>query len=401
MKVYQINSVCGTGSTGKIACDLADVLQKKGSQSRIAYGRGSSNRENTFRFESDTGVMLHGVLSRITDRHAFYSAAATKKLIADIKNFAPDIIHLHNLHGYYVHIGLLFDFLKQYDKPVVWTLHDCWTFTGHCAQFDRIGCDKWKTQCSACPQKKEYPASLLLDGSEHNYKDKKRLFTSLDKLTVVTPSEWLADLAKQSYLGKYDVRVIPNGIDLSVFKPTHEDIRTQYGLQDKRILLGVAGVWTEQKGLPDFGIMAENLPDGYQIVLVGLTKKQIAQLPDGIVGIERTENAKQLATLYTQAHAFLNPTYEDTFPTTNLEALACGTPVFTYQTGGSGESVAEGCGAVIPKTNNIKQNALLLMQAACEATPDRKACLQHTQTFDKFAQFEKYISLYGALTAAQ
>lgn len=401
MKVYQINSVCGAGSTGKIACDLADVLQKKGAQSRIAYGRGGSNRDNTFRFESDLGVMLHGVLSRITDRHAFYSAAATKKLIEDIRNYAPDLIHLHNLHGYYVHIGLLFEFLKDYGKPVIWTLHDCWTMTGHCAHFDFIGCEKWKTQCAACPQKNEYPASLFLDGAERNYKDKKRLFTSLDNLTVVTPSAWLADLAKQSYLGKYDVRVIPNGIDLSVFRPTHEDIRTRYGLQDQKILLGVAGVWTDRKGLPDFKEMAAHKPDDTALVLVGLTKQQIARLPDGIRGIERTENAKALAALYTQAHAFLNPTYEDTFPTTNLEALACGTPVFTYQTGGSGESVGNGCGAVIPKTDDRKHNALALLQAACAATPDRAACLQHAQAYDKYTQFEKYISLYGELTAAQ
>ncbi len=401
MKVYQINSVCGTGSTGRIACDLADVLQKHGSDSRIAYGRGDCKRENTFRFESDPGVMLHGVLSRITDRHAFYSASATKKLIADIKQYDPDVIHLHNLHGYYVNIALLFDFLSSYGKPVVWTLHDCWAFTGHCAFFESIGCDKWKTQCSSCPQKKVYPASLFADSSVKNHKDKKRLFTSVPDMTVITPSKWLAGLTKQSCLGKYDIRVIPNGINLTSFKPTHSEIRGKYGLQDKKILLGVAGVWTEYKGLPDFTELNKILPEEYVIVLVGLTNKQIEQLPDGIVGIARTESAEELAAFYTQAHAFINPTYEDNFPTTNLEALACGTPVFTYQTGGSVESVFENCGAIVPKTKDIAQNAAAMLQAVLTTGTDTQSCLLQAQNYDKFEQFEKYISLYGELAAKQ
>lgn len=388
MKVYQINSVCGYGSTGRIVMDLADTLRAGGDECRIGYGRGTCTDPRAFRFASDLEVKLHGVLSRITDRHGFYSNAATKRLIADIRAYEPDVIHLHNLHGYYLNVSLLFSFLKTYGKPVVWTLHDCWAFTGHCAYFDYAGCSKWKTECHNCQQKKKYPASFFADHSRQNYRDKKNLFTSLPNLTLVTPSQWLYDLTKQSYLGDSDIRCIPNGIDLSAFYA----IPSRKG--DRLIILGAASVWDERKGLQDFILLRSILSEKYEIVLVGLEQDQIDALPKGIQGIRRTNNVQELAQLYRDAFVFVNPTYEDNFPTTNLEALACGTPVITYDTGGSPESIDETCGIVVKKGSDRLQNVKALSEAIINCNLQRENCAEKGARFEKKLQFQKYVQLY-------
>ena len=203
MKVFQMNSTCGFGSTGRIAADILKELEKCGGEGIIAYGRNSAPENvNSYRIGSDLDVKIHGVLSRITDRQGFYSTSATKKLIEKIKDYNPDIIHLHNIHGYYLNVALLFDFLKEYNKPIVWTLHDCWAFTGHCAYFSFNGCEKWETECYSCPLKKDYPTSLVMDNSKKNYKQKKELFTKPENITFVTPSSWLKELTQKSFLGK-------------------------------------------------------------------------------------------------------------------------------------------------------------------------------------------------------
>lgn len=397
MKVYQINSVCGFGSTGRIALDLANALQANGDSCRIGYGRGTCDDPRAFRFASDLDVKLHGVLSRVTDRHGFYSKAATMRLIADIEAYAPDVIHLHNLHGYYLNISTLFGFLKEYGRPVVWTLHDCWSFTGHCAHFDYIKCDKWLTGCEKCPQKRRYPASVIADNSRRNYTDKKRLFTSILNLTLVTPSVWLSQLVKQSYLQNANIHCIPNGIDLSVFHPVASDVKTRLGIENRKIVLGVASVWDDRKGLDDFVALSGILPEDYQIVLVGLTQQQKALLPENILGILRTGSARELAELYSAADMFVNPTYEDTFPTTNLEALACGTPVITYRSGGSPEAIAHDCGHVIDKQADLSQNVQQLKDAICNLSAARRICAEQGAKYDKEQQFMQYISLYSTL----
>ena len=390
MKVFQINTVCGVGSTGRIAVDLYHVLESEGHQCYIAYGRGNAPEGiQSYKIESTLGTYIHTGLSRLTDKEGWYSASATRKLIQVITSYAPDIIHLHNIHGHYLNYPILFRFLAQYKKPVVWTLHDCWAFTGHCAHFDFIGCEKWKTRCHHCPQLRSYPTSYWMDHSKENYQLKKELITQVKNLHIVTPSQWLADLVKQSFLSAYDVTVIHNGIDVSVFKPTESDFRANYGLQDKKVILGVASPWTARKGLQDFIQLADMLDDSMRIVLVGLNKEQIKSLPKSIIGIERTNNAKELAAIYTAADVFFNPTYEDNYPTTNLEALACGTPVVTYQTGGSPESVKEGMGAIVEKGN----------------IGDMYDCFTHMRwgkysnierdSIDKNALFKEYIHLYS------
>lgn len=387
MKVFQINSTCGFGSTGRIAVDILKEVEKNGGEGIIAYGRNSAPENvNSYRIGSDLQVKIHGVLSRITDRQGFYGTSATKKLIEKIKDYNPDIIHLHNIHGYYLNVAVLLKFLKEYNKPIVWTLHDCWAFTGHCAYFSFHGCEKWKTECNNCPLKKDYPTSLVMDKSKKNYKQKKELFTKPENITFVTPSEWLKDLTEKSFLGKYPVKVINNGIDLAKFKPTESDFREKNNLQDKFIILGVASVWEERKGLKDFIKLNEMLSENEKIVLVGLDDNQLATLPESIVGIKRTNSIEELAEIYSAADVFVNPTYEDNYPTTNLEAISCGTPVVTYITGGSPESVFEGNGFSVPQGD---------VKGVYDAIQKVDGCKTPTKDFfDASKRYKEYVDLY-------
>lgn len=392
MKIFQINTVCGTGSTGRIAVDIAHVLQKEGHTSCIAYGRGQAPADvDSYKIDSLREVYAHALLSRLTDRQGLYSTAATGRLIQKIREYDPDIIHLHNIYGYYLNYDVLFRFLSAYNKPVVWTLHDCWPFTGHCAYFDFVHCDKWKEGCYHCPQKSSYPASCFLDRSRKNYDLKKALFTKVEKLCIVTPSHWLAGLVKESFLGKYPVKVIHNGIDLHIFKPTSSNFRRENGLEGYKIILGVASPWTPRKGLSDFIKLSKMMDDHTRIVLVGLSDRQIKKLPPHIIGIKRTNNPQELAGLYTTADVFFNPTYEDNYPTTNLEAIACGTPVITYDTGGSPESVGEN-GAVVDK-GDIEAS----WDSINNFSKSRKSDNNSFYKFDKFKHFIRYLNLYQTL----
>ena len=386
MKILQINSVCGIRSTGRICTDLADVLEQNGHECKIAYGRETvpeKYRKYAVRIGSDFDVNLHALQSRIFDNAGFGSRRATEKFIEWVKEYDPDVIHLHNIHGYYINIEVLFNYLAKADKPVVWTLHDCWTFTGHCAHYSYVKCDKWKMGCYNCPQKKSYPSSMLLDASKKNWLKKKALFTSVRKMTLVTPSKWLANEVKQSFLGDYPVKVIPNGIDLNVFKPTPSDFREKNGLVGKKIILGVASTWGPRKGLNDFVELSKILDDNYKIVLVGLSEKQKKELPDNIIKITRTNNVRELAEIYTAADILFNPTYEDTYPTVNLEAQACGTPVVTYRTGGSIESV--------PEENVVEQGDLKKTISKFEGSLE----IARNVALDKYILMKKYLGVYG------
>ena len=341
MKYLFINSVAGIGSTGRIAAEKCRELMAQGHECLLAYGRQKANCDgiSTIQIGVPMDYRIHGVMTRIFDNHGFGSKAATRRFLEKVREYDPDVIWLHNIHGYYIHIGLLFDYIKKADKKVIWTLHDCWSFTGHCAHFDLIGCDRWKTGCHDCPQKGEYPASKVFDSSRTNYEKKKALFTGVKDLTIITPSRWLAGLVKQSYLTEYPVEVVYNTINKDIFKPTAGGFRQKYGLTEKKILLGVAGVWTDKKGWKDFIQIARKLDDSFQIVLVGVTGEQAQGLPKNILPIEKTNNQKELAEIYTAADLFVNPTYEDTYPTVNLEARACGTRILCYDTCGCAETL--------------------------------------------------------------
>ena len=339
MKVLQINTVCGVGSVGRIVRQIHEALQEKGHESYIAYGRKPLGCDGAIRIGEDLDVYFHVFLTRVFDLHGFGSKKATKKFLKIVEEINPDIIHLHNIHGYYLNIEVLFDFLKSFDKPVVWTLHDCWAFTGHCSHFTYAKCERWKTGCYSCPEKKSYPRSVIFDNSKSNYARKKKAFIGVKNMTLVTPSQWLAGLVKESFLGDYPVQVILNGIDTEVFKPTPSDFKKRYGLDGKFLILGVANVWEKRKGFDYFLDLSKYLSDDEIIVLVGLSDERIKNLPNNIIGIKRTNSAKELAEIYTAADVFFNPTLEDNYPTVNLEAQACGTYVITFDSGGAKETI--------------------------------------------------------------
>jgi glycosyltransferase involved in cell wall biosynthesis len=394
MKVLQINSVCGYGSTGRIAMDIYKILREQGHECLIAYGRGTASEEiNSIKIGTKFDNYMHVAKTRLFDLHGFASTKATREFIEKAKKYNPDVIHLHNIHGYYINIELLFNYLKEINKPVVWTLHDCWTFTGHCAYFDYVGCNKWKNGCTNCSQKNGYPKSLLIDNSKKNYGIKKELFTGIKNMTIITPSKWLADLVKQSFLKEYDVKVINNGIDLDVFKPkSGSEFRKKYNIKDKFIILGVANIWDERKGFKYFLELSKFIDENSKIVLVGLNDKQLNQLPQNIIGIKRTNSVEELTEIYSSADVFANPTSEDNFPTTNLEALACGTPIITFDTGGSMECMDEKCGIVVEK-GNIKGLVEAINKVEMNGF-DKKNILQRARKFNKNNKFNEYVKLY-------
>lgn len=390
MKILMINSVCGIGSTGRICTDLATELEKKGHEVKIAYGRGEVPKQfekYAIKIGTDTDVKIHALKARLFDKSGFGSKIATRNFIEWVKDYNPDVIHLHNVHGYYINIEILFTYLKQSRKKIIWTLHDCWSFTGHCAFFDYVECEKWKIGCEHCLQKKEYPARIGPDMSKQNYYFKKKCFTGVRNMTLVTPSKWLADLIKESYLKEYPTIVINNGVDTSVFKPVHGDVKQKYDCQDKKIILGVAAVWDKRKGLDSFIRLSNRIDDSYKIILVGLNKMQINTLPEKIIGIERTNNVGELAELYSAADVFVNPTLEDNYPTTNLEAIACGTPVITYDTGGSPES-AKMYGVSINKNDLDK-----LVYEISNIREIQENCVD----IDLKNTVQKYVKLYGRI----
>lgn len=361
MKYLFINSVAGFGSTGRIAADKCRELIAQGHTCTLAFGRVKRNCDDvpTVQIGSGLDYKLHGVRTRLLDDQGFGSKGATRAFLRWVQDYDPDVIWLHNLHGYYIHIGELFTYLRTCGKKILWTLHDCWSFTGHCAYFDFAGCDKWKQGCHHCPQKGTYPQSLLLDGSRRNYEKKKALFTGIPNLTLTVPSKWLEKRVKESFLRDYPVEVIYNEVNREQFQPTPGDFREKYGLQGKKILLGVASVWEERKGLKDFVALKQLLDDRFQIVLIGLSEGQIRTLPEGILGLPRTDSVKALAEAYTAADVYVNPSVEETFGLTTLEAHCCGTPAVVYQDTACEEIAEQFGGIAVPKGAEHLYEAIL------------------------------------------
>ena len=396
--LLQINVTANSGSHGKIAEDIGRLATLKGWRSIIAYGRWANpSQSELIRIGSDFSVYEHGFESLLFDNQGLASRTATKRFIDQIETIKPSIVHLHNIHGYYLNYRLLFENLAKQSVPVVWTLHDCWSFTGHCSHFDYDGCELWKTGCHApCINKVRYPKTLGLDRCEKNWMLKKHCFSLVKNMKIVTVSDWLGELVKQSYLGHYPVRVIHNGIDIDLFNPVHDRdaVRERYGIKGKKVILGVANVWEERKGLADFGKLRESLSDEYDIVLVGVNDKQKKSLPKGIVGISRTQDQHELAQLYSVADVFVNPTYEDNYPTTNLEAMACGTPVLTYETGGSPEAIDKNTGWVVTKGDI---SSVVRIIHAVDKRSMTLACRHRAESFfDKNKCFDDYLRLYNS-----
>lgn len=389
MKVLQINHF-SYKAAGAIMMSLHNALLENGIDSYVAWGRGRKPRnDHEYYMNDELGVKLHGVYTRITDKTGFASTKATKQFIRWIDGIKPDIIHLHCIHGYYLNIELLFNYIKEHHIKVIWTQHDCWAFTGHCAYFDAVGCEKWKTECHNCPQSDTYPASIIMDNSKWNWYKKKELFSGIN-MTIVTPCNWLSLLVHQSFLGSYPTRVIYNGVDTSIFKPRKTNFLKNNKLEKYKIILGVASEWTERKGLKDF-ILLDNMinKDEYRIVVVGVTDKQKADLPKDLVALNRTNDIKELVDIYSSSYVLFNPTYEDNFPTVNLEAISCGTPVITYKTGGSVEPIEKN-GFVVDK-GDLKKTYEHLQDIEFLDN------ISLNSQFSKEVMFKNYIDLYARL----
>ncbi len=399
MKVLMINSLCGVRSTGRICTDLAVMLEQRGHETKIAYGRGTVP-EKFQKYAQPIGsagdMKLHGLKARLWDASGFGSKKATRQFIQWVEEFNPDVIHLHNLHGYYLNVELLFKYLRRCGKPVLWSFYDCWSFTGHCAHFDYNGCAKWQTGCQNCQFKKEYPKSFL-DRSKQNYERKRRLFTGIPNLQLIVPSKWMAEMVSQSYMKDYPCHILPNGIDLAQFYPRENTVKETFGIGEKKLVLGVSSVWHDMKGLAHMNRLAQTLDnEQYRLLLVGGNDKN-KWIDPSILRVEHTDSIAELCTFYTAADVFINPTLQETQGLTTVEAFACGTPAVVFNAGGAAECVDDTCGIVVPKDDT---KALLDgIIRVCEEKPfTPEACCAKAEAYDKNTCYRAFMALYETLT---
>lgn len=406
MKVLEINTrYYNGGSTGRIVYDLQQVMHTNGIDCYVAFGFGynpkTEERPFLYRIENDLELFINKIWTKLTGHHGFNNKRETRKLLKWIDDVNPDIIHMHNIHNHYVNIRMLLQYIAKKNIPCVLTMHDCWTFTGHCAYFDYSGCNKWRTGCNHCPSLRDYPKTFApIDPSPWNYKMKKKLFAPLN-ITFVSPSQWLCNLQQQSFLKDKSCVVINNGVDMSVFYPIKSNVREEYGIGSRKMILAVAGGLSIRKGKDYLLKLPLLLNDDEVLVLVGLKKGQEALLPKThkVIGIQRTKTPDELVGLYSEADVFINPTLEDNFPTTNLEALACGTPVVTFDTGGSAEVISSETGLAVDKGD---MDGLLSAIRAILSTGKEhysNACRKKAESdYNKEIQYGKYIELYKQLT---
>ena len=392
MVIVQINFSCTWGSTGKICDSVSKLLTEKGVENYIfyTYGKNPEHFSHYIKYGNAVHEKFQGLKVKLFGNYGFTSGRATRFLIKQLDKIKPDAVHIHNIHGHDCHFEKLFHYLKEKHIKVFYTFHDCWAFTGYCPHFTMARCNKWLTGCGECGSRRRY--SWFFDKSAKNYKRKKEALQGLD-LTVITPSKWLADLVKQSFLKAYPVKVIHIGIDLAVITPQEGDFRKKYNLQDKKIVLGVAIMWGIAKGIDVFAKLAERLPNDYQVVLVGTDDALDKMLPKNVISIHRTESQKELAEIYSAADLFVNPTREENYPTVNMDALACGTPVVTFSTGGSPEIIDETCGSVV-ECDDVDALEKEIIRILTEKPYSREACLQRAKGFDKNERFKEYAKLY-------
>lgn len=398
-KVLQINVTANWGSHGKIAELIGQKAISHGWESYIAYGRNMNpSKSHLIKIGTKLDFYLHVLCTRLFGGHGLYSTAATRKLIKKIDEICPNVVHIHNIHGYYLNYKVLFEYLAAKQYTVIITMHDCWTFTGHCAHFAGKNCSKWKTCCCNCPSIKSYPSSII-DFPKRNFELKHRLYSTINNLTMVPVSNWIADFLPNSILKGAKVRTIHNGVDVDTFMPKKDadTIKDKYNIpKDKFMILGVANIWVAHRGLNEFYKVQKQLSDDFVTVLVGMSEVQIKQLPQGFVGIKRTDSVSELASLYSAADVYMNPTWSDTFPTTNLEALACGTPVITFRTGGSPEAVDEKTGIVV-KQGDVKGLITAVLNMKYTPLSSNDCRKRAEELFDKDKCFEKYVELYEEL----
>lgn len=403
MRILQINTAINTGSVGRIVSGIGSLLSDNAYNSFIAFARGNQEGPHYYKIGNKVDFFYHIALTRALDLHGFGSKHATKKTLDWIETIDPDLIHLHNIHGYYLNIQSLFTYFRYAQKPIVWTFHDCWPITGHCSYFNRVNCSRWKKGCFNCPLRNGYPSSWFVDNSRTNFIRKKLIFTSVKNITLVSPSKWMTQILSHSFMGDYRILTINNGVDLRVFRPVDSDARSfNPNLNHQEYILGVANIWDARKGLNDFLELRKVLNPEILIVLIGLSIRQSRDLPKGIHAVLRTENIDELALYYSNALAFINPTWVDNFPTVNLEALSCGTPVVTYNTGGSPESIDDQTGRVVKKGDIKSLCSSIDELRSCNRNVLRDSCRKRSERlYDQRKRYTEYIELYQQIINAK
>lgn len=400
IKIVQINTTLNVGSHGKIAEQIGMKIIESRFDSYIAYGRDMhESHSHSIKIGGSVSIFFHYLMTRLFDAHGLWSRSATRHFVNQLKVLKPDLIHLHNIHGYYLNYPILFKYLSELRIPVVWTLHDCWPMMGHCSNPDNEGCERWMKECYNCPLKhRDYPQSYLFDNSRRNYRLKKEFFTSLDNLHVVVVSNWLKTIVERSFLKRFPIDVIYNGIDVGIFKPTENNLREKLNLQDKFVILGVSNVWNSYKGFNDFISLANSLDNSFCIILIGVNNHQIKLLPPNIIGVPKTDNQLELVKYYSMADVVMSLSYQETFGLTIVEGMACGTPAIVYNRTATPELVTKETGivahagstdSIMEAIAQIKSKSKKSYSVAC-----RKRAVEH---FNKEDRCQDYINLYNRL----
>ncbi len=393
VKTAFVNTVSGYGSTGRLIDQLSRM---DGIQGKIYYGRKKNLSDmDSYRMTDFFGNVNQALQTFLFDKHAFCNRKETERMIEDLKQFAPDLIHLHNLHGYYLDAEVLFEYLQSVDTPVIWTLHDCWSFTGHCSHYETIGCDQWKTLCHDCPQLDQYPITFNGKHVAENYERKKKLFTSLgDRLHIAVPSQWLADQVRESFLGNTDCTVVANGISLDTFQPRPSEFKKKHHIENRFLVTACASIWTKKKGLDQLVELAKMMPERSVLCVIGVTKSQIRMFQKTAICIERTDNAMQLAEIYTASDVFVNPTLEETFSLVNVESQACGCPVITYRSGGSVEMITGKTGVIVNKNDLAGMRDTIERMASGELVFSAEDCIENASHYALANMYDGYLKLY-------
>jgi len=398
MRILQINAVSTYGSTGRNVAEIEDYLNSRGDVCATAAPIGRV-RTNGYKIGTGFDRKVHSLLSRILGTQAYFSRGSTKKLLKYMERYKPDIVHLNNLHGNYINLRMLFEFLIDKDIPTVITLHDCWFYTGKCCHYTVDQCNRWETGCGNCPRLHKDNPSWFFDRTPKMWKDKKRLISSVQRLAVVGVSDWITNEARGSFLASSTRTTrIYNWIDLEIFRPTDSDIlREKLGVRGKFIVLGVASGWSNAKGLNMFIELAESIPDNMIIILVGNINSYIP-LPSNVIHIEETGSTNELVEYYSLADVLANLSMEETFGKVSAEALACGTPIITYGSTANPELVGDGCGYVIDNNDicNIKKYLFEICENGKHYYSEK--CVAFAEAnFNKRDRIEDYRMLYNEM----
>lgn len=404
MIVLQINIESNYGSTGRIVEGIGRLAQSQGIETHVAYSRGANpSRLNTHHIGNKLSQGLHLVRTRVFGDHLKGSGFSTKQLIKLIEKLDPNIVHIHQVHGYYLHVPILFKYLRKSDRKIVWTLHDCWSYTGHCSYYTKIGCQKWLKECHNCPQFSGYPKSYFFDRSKEEFNLKKELFASMQNLHLVAISDWLKEEVSKSILAELPISVIKNGVDLEIFKPikfNKELEKKKRGITSKNVVIATGTTWNSSKGLEDYKKLGAKLPNNTTLLLVGIPTYLQVGFPNSTICIERTESKEELSLLYNIADVVLSLSYQESFGLTIPEGLACGTPGVAYRNTALKEHISEHTGKLV-MTGNIQEAS----QAIAEVIEVGKSAMSEAcisfchKNYNLKNNYQNYLSLYSQLIA--